>query len=115
MNVEEAEKVFGKRWNEWDEDEQEEFVEALDGNDPAYPLYLNLCCAHPVAIPKAYEEKYFPPGTKDKLWLAWLQRAITKPPKKTKAWKKLMKTEDHPVYGSYNMEAEKDYFSGLDN
>lgn len=70
MNVEEGEKVFGKRWNEWSEQQRIEFVKALDGTEPCYPIYLNLCCMYPEHIPEVYEKKILPPGTKAKLLAA---------------------------------------------
>ena len=56
MTIEEGEAVFGKRWNPWTKEEQIEFVKALDGTEPRYPIYLDLACLHWQHLPDAYEK-----------------------------------------------------------
>ena len=56
MNIDEGEKKFKKRWNTWTKEEQIEFVKALDGTEPNYPVYLNLACTHWEHVPDAYEQ-----------------------------------------------------------
>lgn len=48
--------MFGKRWNLWSQEEQIEFVKALDGTEPVYPIYSNLACAHWKHLPDIYEQ-----------------------------------------------------------
>lgn len=42
MKVEDAEQVFGKRWNDWDRRETIEFVQVLEPCDLNIPFTLRL-------------------------------------------------------------------------
>lgn len=57
MTIDEGEKKFKKRWNTWTEAERIEFVKALTGDEPHFPIYLNLACAYWQHLPDIYEQK----------------------------------------------------------
>ena len=42
MKIEEAEAIFGKRWNQWTEEENREFASVLQADELVYPIYLNF-------------------------------------------------------------------------
>ncbi len=56
MTIDEGEKVFKKRWNTWTDEERIEFVKALDGTEPTFPIYLSLACAYWRHVPDIYEK-----------------------------------------------------------
>lgn len=58
MTIQEGEAIFGKRWNLWSREEQIEFVKALTGSEPRFPIYLNLACAHWQHLPDAFEKAW---------------------------------------------------------
>ena len=53
--VEEAEVVFGKRWNDWTQAEQKEYVATLAIEDIRVPLNINLAMNHFECLPFAVQ------------------------------------------------------------
>jgi hypothetical protein len=53
MQIEAGEIIFGKRWDEWTEEEKQEFVSVMEPEDMGYPIYLNLALKYQGQLPVA--------------------------------------------------------------
>lgn len=57
MTVDDAEIMFGKRWNKWSEQETLEFVKALQPENLNIPFTLNLAMGHFEKLPEQTQKK----------------------------------------------------------